>query len=210
MDFDLPLRGVAAGFIIAAPVGPVNVLCLQKTLAKGWRWGMLSGLGAAAADSLYGGIAGFGITLVIHFLIAQEFWFRLIGGMLLMGIGVTYYRKPAKPLDLADAPAQPSGGHTDFVAAFLLNVANPTTVLSFLAVLATLGLGKGRSLGQSTFLVACIFSGSMLWWTILASAANLFRNRVAHGGMRWMNRVAGLAIGGFGLLNVLLSRGVPR
>jgi arginine exporter protein ArgO len=79
-------------------------------------------------------------------------------------------------------------------------------VLSFLAVLAMLGLGKQRLLWQTSFLVAGIFCGSMLWWTILASAANLLRGRITYAGMRWMNRVAGIAIGVFGLVNVVLSR----
>ncbi len=210
MELDLPLRGLAAGLIIAAPVGPVNVLCMQRTLAKGWRWGMLSGLGAAVADTFYGAIAGFGISLVIQFLIREEFWFRLIGGIFLMGIGVVYYRKPSQPIDLTGGASSDESAHGDFVSAFLLNVANPTTVLSFLAVLATLGLGKGRALWQSSLLVGCIFCGSMAWWTILASSVNLFRRRVTDGGMRWMNRVAGIAIGGFGLLNAVLSRGLPH
>ena len=83
----------------------------------------------------------------------------------------------------------------------------PTTVLSFLAVLATLGLGKHRPLWQTSFLVAGIFCGSMAWWTILASGVNLLRGRITDRTMRWMNRVAGVAIGAFGLVNVLLSRG---
>src|ERR1700691_1452802 len=98
LDLELPIRGLAAGLIIAAPVGPVNVLCIQRSLQKGWRAGILSGLGAAFADTLYGGIAGFGISLVIRFLIREEFWFRLIGGILLMVIGVVYYFRPAKKL----------------------------------------------------------------------------------------------------------------
>src|SRR5579862_9592425 len=112
MDLELPLRGLAAGLIIAAPVGPVNVLCIQRTLEKGWRSGIVSGLGAAFADTLYGGIAGFGISLVINFLIREVFWFRLIGGIVLMGIGVIYYfRKPGSLKHGQDE----SSSHSDFV-----------------------------------------------------------------------------------------------
>ena len=122
---------------------------------------------------------------------------------LLMGIGVVYYCKPPKPLEAVQVR---SSAHSDFVSTLFLTLTNPTTVLSFLAVLAMLGLGKQRLLWQTSFLVAGIFCGSMLWWTILASAANLLRGRITDGAMRWMNRVAGIAIGGFGLVNVLLSR----
>ena len=203
MDLALPIRGLAVGLIIAAPVGPVNVLCIQRTIERGWKSGILSGLGAAIADTLYGAIAGFSISLVIQFLIREESWIRLVGGILLMGIGVVYYCKPPKPLEAVQVR---SSAHSDFVSTLLLTLTNPTTVLSFLAVLAMLGLGKQRPLWQTSFLVAGIFFGSMTWWTILASVASLLRRRITDGAMRWMNRVAGIAIGGFGLVNVLLSR----
>ncbi len=204
MDLDLPLRGLIAGFIIAAPVGPVNVLCIQRTLEKGWKPGIVSGLGAALGDSLYGGIAGFSISIVIQFLIDEEFWFRLIGGILLMVIGVVYYFRPPLAIEAGKNEASRNSG---FVFAFFLTVANPTTVLSFLTVLATLGLGAHRPLWRTSLLIAGIFCGSMTWWIILASTANLLRSKFTNRTMGWMNRVAGIAIGGFGLVNVLLSRG---
>ena len=204
MDLGLPIRGLAAGLIIAAPVGPVNLLCIRRTLEKGWKSGMVLGLGAALADTLYGAIAGFSITLAIQLLIREEFWIRLVGGILLMVIGVVYYRMPSRSLE---AGPDVSSVNSDFVSAFLLNVTNPTTVLSFLAVLATLGIGRQRPLWQTSLLVAGIFCGSMIWWTILVSAANRLRSRITDRTMRWMNHVAAMAIGGFGLANVLLSRG---
>src|ERR1700686_2649940 len=91
---ELLIRGLIAGLIIAAPVGPVNVLCISRTLTKGRLAGLISGLGAAAADAFYGSIAGFGITLVIQFLIREQFWIRLVGGILLVFIGLSYYFKP--------------------------------------------------------------------------------------------------------------------
>ena len=203
MDLGLPIRGLAVGLIIAAPVGPVNVLCIQRTIERGWKSGILSGLGAAIADTLYGAIAGFSISLVIQFLIREESWIRLVGGILLMGIGVVYYRKPPRSLEAVQVR---SSANSDFVSTFFLTATNPTTVLSFLAVLAMLGLGKQRPLWQTSFLVVGIFFGSMTWWTILASVASLLRRRITDRTMRWMNRVAGIAIGGFGLVNVLLSR----
>ena len=204
VDLALPIRGLAAGLIIAAPVGPVNLLCIRRTLEKGWRSGMVSGLGAALADTVYGAIAVFGISLVIQFLINEEFWFRSIGGIFLMGIGVVYYRKPLRSLKGGE---NGSSGNSDFVSAFLLNATNPTTVLSFLAVLATLGIGRQSSLCRTLILVAGIFSGSMIWWTILACAASRLRGRVNDRTLGCMNHLAGIAIGAFGLANVLLSRG---
>jgi len=204
MNFDLLIRGLAAGLIIAAPVGPVNVLCIQRTIEKGWKSGILSGLGAAVADTIYGAIAGFSISLVIRFLVHEEYWIRLIGGMVLIVIGVIFYFRPPQSLETAKPH---SSANSDFVSTLFLTATNPTTVLSYLAVLATLGLGKQRALWQTSILVAGIFCGSMTWWTILVSTANRLRGKITDRTMRWMNHVAGIAIGAFGLVNVLLSRG---
>ena len=200
----LPIRGLVAGLVISAPVGPVNLLCIRRTLEKGWKSGMVSGLGAALADTTYGAIAAFGIGLVIQPLIREQFWIRLFGGIFLMGIGAVYYCRPPRLHKTAkdDSPA-----NSDFVSAFVLSATNPTTVLSFLAVLATLGAGRERSLWQPLVLVAGIFCGSMIWWTLLAGAANRLRSKVTDRSMRWMDHLAAILIGGFGLANLLLSRG---
>ena len=200
----LPIRGLVAGLVISAPVGPVNLLCIRRTLEKGWRSGMISGLGAALADTIYGAIAAFGIGLVIQPLIREQFWIRLFGGIFLIGIGVVYYCRPPRRRKAAE---DDSSANSDFVSAFLLSATNPTTVLSFLAVLATLGAGRERSLWQPLVLVAGIFCGSMIWWTLLAGAANRLRSKVTDRSMRWMDRLAAILIGGFGLANLLLSRG---
>jgi threonine/homoserine/homoserine lactone efflux protein len=200
---ELFLRGVAAGLAISAPVGPVNVLCIQQTLSKGPRAGVVSGLGAAAADTIYGAIAGFSISFIIQFLLREEFWIRILGGLLLIGIGVYYYRKEAKPIDQQRRSNSP---HAEFATAFLLNLTNPTTVLSFLAVLAMLGLGESRAWWLTLILIGGIFVGAMIWWIILTIGSNHFRNRVTDRATVWMNRIAGLAIGGFGVLMMILSR----
>src|SRR5689334_6442225 len=125
------------GMAIAAPVGPINVLCASRTLAKGRASGLLSGLGAATADALYGGIAAFSIALVIDFLRREQFWIRVLGGLLLIAIGIVYFRKPPRPLS---REKKENAGHSDYVSTLLLTLTNPTTVLSFLAVLTGLGL----------------------------------------------------------------------
>jgi len=198
---NLAVKGLIAGLAISAPVGPVNVLCMSRTLAGGRKAGLISGLGAATADTIYGAIAGFSISFIIGFLVRQESPIRFAGGILLMGIGIVYYRK--KPQSLRVRRRESS--HSDYATAFLLNLTNPTVVLSFLAVLAGLGLGRPRVWWLNFTLVIAIFLGAMLWWTILALAANHFRERFDERGMLWMNRIAGLAIGGFGLATLILS-----
>jgi threonine/homoserine/homoserine lactone efflux protein len=199
---ELLLKGVLAGFAISAPVGPVNVLCFSRTLSKGWLAGLISGLGAATADTIYGGIAGFSISFVILFLLHEEFWIRLFGGTLLIALGIRYYFK--KPQSLEDGK-QTESAHSDYISALLLNLTNPTTVLSFLAVLAALGMGQHRSWWLKLLLVAGIFCGAMIWWLAVVFAGSHFRGRFDDRAMLWMNRIAGLAIGGFGIVTLALS-----
>jgi threonine/homoserine/homoserine lactone efflux protein len=201
-QLELLLRGVLAGLAIAAPVGPVNVLCMSRTITKGRLHGIISGLGAAAADTFYGSIAGFSITFVIDWMLREEFWIRIVGGLLLIAIGIVYWVK--KPKSLKDVGGE--SAHSDFVTTLLLALTNPTTVLSFLAVLAVLGLGESRPKTLTLFLVAGIFTGSMLWWIALALITGHFRERFDDRAVVWMNRIASFAISGFGVATMLMAR----
>lgn len=201
---ELLLRGVLAGLAIAAPVGPVNVLCMSRTVTKGRLHGIVSGLGAAVADTLYGSIAGFSITFVIDWLIRESFWIRLIGGFVLIATGIAFYLR--KPKSLKDANGSQSA-HSDFVTTLLLALTNPTTVISFLAVLAILGLGDSRPKTLTAVLVLGIFAGSMLWWVTLSLIAGHFRDRFDDRSVVWMNRIAAFAIGAFGVVTMLSARG---
>jgi threonine/homoserine/homoserine lactone efflux protein len=198
---DLFLRGIAAGLAISAPVGPVNVLCVSRTITKGWRAGAVSGFGAASADTLYGAIAGFSISIVIGFLIREQSKLRLCGGILLVLLGIWYYFK--RPASLSNI--NQGADHSDFVTTFLLNLTNPTTVLSFLAVLAVLGLSEHRPAWLTLIMVGGIFAGSMAWWLILTGITNHFRERFNDRAMLWMNRIGGIAIGAFGVVMFVLG-----
>jgi threonine/homoserine/homoserine lactone efflux protein len=200
-------KGLMAGLAIAVPVGPVNVLCASRTLSRGRLSGLMSGFGAATADMLYGAIAGFSITFLIEFLEREEFWIRVIGGLLLVAIGVMYFRKPAQAPNL---PAGSGTAQSDFSSTLLLTLTNPTTVLSFLAVLAGLGMGGHREWWLTFLLVGGIFCGSMLWWVILVLMVNRFRDRFDQRAIGWMNRIAGLAIGGFGVVTFAIGLRLGR
>jgi len=202
-DVELIVRGALAGFAISAPVGPVNILCISRTLLSGRRAGLISGLGAAAADTFYGGIAGFSISFVINFLKREEFWIRLVGGFLLIAIGFVYYFK--KPPSLKDDKRKESA-HSEFISAFILTLTNPTVVLSFLAVLAALGLGQHKNYLPTLLLIGGIFAGAMIWWITLAAIAAHYRDKVDDRVLMWMNRIAGLAVGAFGVITLILSR----
>jgi threonine/homoserine/homoserine lactone efflux protein len=196
-ELHLLMGGILVGLIIAIPVGPVNILCIHRTIESGWKSGVISGIGAAAADMLYGGIAGFGITLVVRFLVREQYWLRLFGGILLVVIGIAYFFKRPEPLHAHKA--ERGSAYSDVRSTFLLTLTNPTTVLSFLAVLAALGLGAQRQWWLTVFLVGGIFCGSMVWWIALGAIVNCFRDRFSDRALLLMNRFAGLAIGGFGI-----------
>jgi threonine/homoserine/homoserine lactone efflux protein len=201
-ELNLLIRGMIAGLIIAAPVGPVNVFCIKRTIEKGFKAGVIAGVGAAAADTIYGSIAGFSITFVIALLIREIFWVRLFGGILLIGIGLRYVFGSPRRLD----PSKSESTHSDMMSAFLLNLTNPTTVLSFLAVLAALRMDEHRPWWQTVFLVAGIFLGAMCWWVVLGSIVTRFRDKVDDRAMLVINRIAGVCIGGFGIVTLIVSR----
>jgi threonine/homoserine/homoserine lactone efflux protein len=204
-DYELLLRGAVAGLAISAPVGPVNVLCVSRTIAGGRRAGLISGLGAAAADTIYGAVAGFSISVIIGLLVRNEFWIRLVGGILLIAIGCRYYvKRPSPPKARSSNRA-----HSDFATSFFLNLTNPTTILSFLAILAGLGMRHRREWWLTLLVIGGIFVGAMVWWGLLALLAGRYRERFSTRGMLWMNRIAGLAIGGFGLVMLILAARAP-
>lgn len=198
----LLLRGLIIGFSIAAPVGPIGVLCIRRTLAEGRAAGFVSGLGAATADAIYGCIAGFGLTFLSGFLVRQQVWIRLLGGLFLCYLGLrTLLTRPA------DRPE--STEKRGFVSAYgstlLLTLTNPMTILSFTAIFAGLGVaGSGRDYGAATALVLGVFVGSVFWWFALSGVAAAFRERFDVRAISWINRIAGLVVAGFGF-SVLVS-----
>jgi len=205
MDISFLLRGLVIGFSIAAPVGPIGVLCIRRTLAEGRASGFVSGLGAATADAIYGCIAGFGLTFISSILISQQVWFRLVGGIFLCYLGLkTFLAEPAGQV----APARGNGLVGAYVSAFLLTLTNPMTILSFAAIFAGLGGASGSGdYGSAGVLVLGVFIGSALWWLIMSSGASLFRTKFTPAGLRWLNRISGIIITGFGLLALLSLRG---
>jgi len=195
------------GFSIAAPVGPIGVLCIRRTLAEGWASGLASGLGAATADALYGSVAGFGLTFISSILIREQFWLRLIGGVFLCYLGVKTFR--SRPAHQA-APAGGFGLAGKYGSTFFLTLTNPMTILSFAAVFAGLGVVNANGSYLSAGILVCgVFIGSALWWFILSIGVTLLRARFNPQGLLWVNRISGLIILAFGLLALLSLRMNP-
>jgi threonine/homoserine/homoserine lactone efflux protein len=192
------LRGLIIGFSIAAPVGPIGILCIRRTLANGRISGLVTGLGAATADAMYGTIAGFGLTAVSSFLVDQQRWLRPAGGLFLFWLGLkTILSKPATEPVRAEA----AGLLSDYVSTVFLTLTNPATILSFIAVFAGLGLAATRNDYPAALqLVAGVFLGSALWWLLLSGGIGFFREKFNAERLRWVNWISGLILGAFGLL----------
>jgi len=194
----LLLRGLLIGISIAAPVGPIGVLCIRRTLSDGKLTGFLSGMGAASADMVYGAIAAFGLTVVSNLLVENAFWLRLIGGGFLLYLGVkTFLEKPA---DHASQATQ-SGYFSAYLSTFFLTITNPMTILSFAAIFA--GTMLTRETGSPIMLVLGVFLGSATWWLTLSLGVGLMRDRLTTSHMAWINRISGAIITAFGVFALL-------
>ncbi len=208
------LKGLACGFAIAAPVGPVGVICVRRTLVHGRRAGLIAGLGAAVADMLYGAIAAFSLTLVSDWLIEHETPIRLVGGGLLVFFGIRILRRVASPGAAAAAAEVPVSGETfrvgqAFGSTFVLTATNPITIVAFLGIFAAVGIGNiGDSVWYRVSLVSGVFIGSCLWWLAIAIGAGHVRRFLTHGGMVWVNRVSGalmVTFGVYALISVIFA-----
>ncbi len=203
MDFSLLAQGIIIGFSIALPIGPIGILCIRKTLAESHLSGIVIGLGAATADALYGCVAGFGLTFISDLLLREQMWIRLLGGVFLCYLGIkTFLARPAeRPVEVNGL-----GLFSSYFSTLILTLTNPITIVAFLGIFAALGLGNGMSYGRAGTLVLGIFSGSVLWFFLLSSVVMLFREKISHVGLGWVNRIAGMLIILLGLVAILSFR----
>jgi threonine/homoserine/homoserine lactone efflux protein len=195
-------KGLVIGLAVAAPVGPIGVLCIHRTIWSGRLIGFVSGLGAAVADSFYGAVAAFGLTAISDFLLAHQFWLRAGGGVFLCYLAIRTVT--SRQVQLAPSEKK-AGAAMAFSSTVLLTVANPSTIISFAAIFAGVGLvSEGLSHGHAALMVVGVFLGSALWWLTLSGIAGLLHGRRMDVLMPWINRLSAAVIGGFGVV-VLLS-----
>lgn len=199
------LKGVAAGFVVAAPVGPVGVLCVRRTLVNGPVSGCATGLGAAVADTFYAVIAAYGISFIAALLLANEFWFRLIGGLILCAMAVkTFMTGPVEP-----GASSSNGLAGDFLSALVITGTNPLTIIAFGVILTTIGVAQaGTDFGWAEALITGVFVGSALWWGTLTGISSVFRTALSHSRLRWINRISAAVILLSGVL-ILISVAAP-
>ena len=203
-DLLLCAKGLAAGFAIAAPLGPTAILCIRRTLDHGRLFGFTTGLAAATADALLGAVAADGLMQLSRiggFMEAHRVWLSIAGGLLLVVLGLLEWR------GRAPVPARETNGRGLFACFFvtlLVTLANPTTIVSFAAAMAALdvtGRGPGH-LGTAgdgiVIFIAGVMLGSLAWWWALVVGFGLVRHRLGAGMLVWLNRLSGTALFGFG------------
>lgn len=223
-------QGILMGMAIAAPVGPIGVLCIRYTLTQGRLTGLIAGLGAATADGMYGCIAAFGLSTIattlvknqqisqfFEVLIHQKWMVQWIGAAFLCYLGIKTLRLAAKPSrslivtapdpnGLEPGQSPPISGKAEsllqvYGLTLLLTLANPATILSFTAIFVGLGIThEADNHGTALTLVLGVFSGSVLWWLLLSTTVGLMRDRLTKLPIVWINRLSGAVILGFGIL----------
>jgi threonine/homoserine/homoserine lactone efflux protein len=200
MELSYLLKGLIIGFSVAAPVGPIGILCMNRTLAKGRLHGFVSGLGAATADAVYGCIAAFGLTAITSFLLSQKWWLQIVGGVFLCYLGVQTFL--SRPADKA-ANVKGEGLLSSYTSVLFLTVTNPVTILFFMGVFSGIGLGKSAfDIISALWMVLGVFLGSAFWWLSLSFGVSLFQARFTNKSLIWVNKVSGVIVLAFGLFSL--------
>lgn len=192
------LKSLAMGLAIAAPLGPIGALCIQRTLARGFFAGAAGGLGTALADALYASLAAAGFTAFAAALARISTPLAVVGGAFLLWLAWRGWPR-GTPETRAAAPAAARGLLATTATTFALTMTNPATVLSFAAIFAGLGLAESASVASAVQVVAGVFMGSMLWWLTLSGTVAGLHRRLPPGFALWVARVSSLMMGGFGL-----------
>jgi threonine/homoserine/homoserine lactone efflux protein len=196
------LKAFVIGFSIAAPVGPIGVLCIRRTLLLGRRVGFVSGLGAATADAFYGAVAAFGLTLVSQFFVRHAAPLHIVGGLFLLYLGArTAFAKTDQHTPTVPAPTD-SGALRAYGSTLLLTITNPMTIVMFAAVFAAIAPAGGLRYAYAALTVVGVFFGSATWWFILSAGVGMFRLLIGIRLIQWVNRLSGATIFGFGVADL--------
>lgn len=194
MDTNFFIKGLIIGFLLAVPVGPVGILCIRRTLIRGRLHGLVSGLGAAFADTVYGFIAAFSLTFISDFLVTHHVLFRAFGAAFICIIGIRTF------FSHINNRSEPAAGNYigDFVSTFFLTLMNPITLLAFTAVFAGFGVTHSTQTLEG-LLVAGVFVGAASWWLFISTLTGLFHQKISPENLRWLTRISGIIITGFGV-----------
>jgi threonine/homoserine/homoserine lactone efflux protein len=202
---EILIKGIVLGFLSSIPLGPIGMICIQRTLGKG-RWsGFVSGLGAASADTILAIVAGLGLSFVIDFVTGHMIYLKILGGLVLIFLGIRIFLKdPAKQVRLRKL--NKSTHHTDYLSVLALTLTNPIAIFLFVALFTGLNLLNGSKHSFSHYLVfPGIFIGASLWWFTLTSLVNIYRDKFRLKSLWWLNKITGGLIGIFGLTALVIG-----
>ncbi len=195
---ELLLKGLIIGVSIAMPVGPIGLLCMRNVLKSGIAAGIVTGLGAASADTIYGALAGFGINAISSLLTTYSAYIQIIGALFLCYLGVTTFFAKT---DFSNGNEIRSRYAYAFISTFFLTLTNPMTILSFAGIYAGLGMGhEAVQLKDAGLMTLGVFLGSFAWWVILSFTVSYFRDKLSVGFSMWLNKLSGSLLFGFGVL----------
>jgi len=207
MDYGLFIQGIIIGLTLAVPVGPISLVCIQRTVAGGRLHGIISGLGVATSDSFYAAVAFLGLTSVSGLIIGHQSQFRLLAGIALILVGIQVFR--SVPATVSEGDGQ-EPYLQDYLSLLAIAAANPFTIIFFITILPGFGVvAQGTTLIAAVPFVAGIFLGSSVWWIILCGSLGSVRSRLGTGDLRWINRVSGTLIACFGAGMLLLLYAAP-
>ncbi|MDY6801952.1 MAG: LysE family translocator [Bacteroidota bacterium] len=203
MEIEFLVKGVIVGFLASIPLGPVGVLCIQRTINKGRVSGLFSGMGAATIDSFFALVAALGLTFIINFIEEQQFFIQLFGGGILIFLGARIFK--TNPIrQIRRHRKKKNKLVEDFLSVLFLTLSNPLAIFLFVAAFAGIGLvtSKDSSI-KSSLIIGGVFIGAMLWWTLLTFFVNLFREKFRLKQLWWINKIAGILIIVFGVAAML-------
>jgi threonine/homoserine/homoserine lactone efflux protein len=192
----LVVKGAGIGFAVAAPVGPIGMLCIRTTLERGRVAGFAAGLGAAVADAIYGTIGVLGVTAISGIIEAQRHWLELGGGafVILFGIHLGLTRP-----NYQNGDEIPVSLFADFLKTLVLTLANPSTILTFMAIFAGVPAAGAGELEAVPMIVLGVLLGSAAWWLTLSQGVGVIRHRISEQALKWMNWAAGILLVAFGV-----------
>lgn len=201
METGLFIHGIIIGIALAAPVGPIAFMCIQRSLAHGRLHGITSGLGIATADAFYAAIAAFGLALISNFLLARQWFFRLFGGLALIAVGLRIFF--AAPPEVSAKPGNESY-LADFTTMLAFTLANPLTILFFTIIIPGFGVViSGSTWITPAIFVVGVFLGEMGWWVFLCGTLGSMRDYLTRERLHLINRLAGLVITAFGVVLIV-------
>ncbi|MDD3568560.1 MAG: LysE family transporter [Bacteroidales bacterium] len=190
----LLIKGIIVGLLASIPLGPIGIICIQRTINKGKLSGFLSGMGAASADTVFAAIAGFSLSFIISFIQEQQVLFQAVGGLIVFGLGIKiFYTNPVK--QLRRHKRKQNNLLEDYLSVLLVTITNPLAVFLFIALFASLGVVvEGENILLSLVATSGVFIGAILWWYILTTLVNIFRDKFRLKQLWWINKLSGAVI----------------